>query len=345
MIYEVNPVLDRRWENFVATHPNSSIFHTPGWLLALHRTYGYEPVVYTTSPPQGELTNGLVFCRISSWITGRRLVSLPFSDHCDPLTGDGNSDSIVLEELRKEQRSQDWKYIEVRSRMGVLDQQSDEGSDSSFCFHTIDLTCDEQALFLKFHKNSVRKMIQRAERENLQYVTGSSNDLLEAFYKLYVRNRRRKHIPPQPFRWFKNLSKCLGPAMQVRVAFKGNRLAAGIVTFKFRKTLVYKYGTSDPQFNRLGGTPSLLWGAIREAKAMGLQELDLGRSDWDNRGLITFKNRLGGKQSVLSYWRYPNAAAQSGLLETFKRPAGWAMGHAPLPVLIAAGSLLYRHIG
>ena len=133
--------------------------------------------------------------------------------------------------------------------------------------------------------------------------------------------------------------------MQVRVAFKGNRLAAGIVTFKFRKTLVYKYGTSDPELNRLGGTPSLLWGAIREAKAMGLQELDLGRSDWDNRGLIAFKNRLGGKQSVLSYWRYPNAEAQSGLLETFKRPAGWAMGHAPLPVLIAAGNLLYRHIG
>ena len=33
----------------------------------------------------GELANGIVFCRVESRLTGRRLVSLPFSDHCDPL--------------------------------------------------------------------------------------------------------------------------------------------------------------------------------------------------------------------------------------------------------------------
>jgi CelD/BcsL family acetyltransferase involved in cellulose biosynthesis len=229
--------------------------------------------------------------------------------------------------------------------MGVLNLQSGMELNNSYCFHTIDLTCDEQALFLKLHKNSIRKMIERAEREKLRYVAGRSNDLLKAFYKIHVRNRSRLRIPPQPFRWFKNLSECLGSAMQVRLALQGNRLAAGIVTLKFRETLVYKYGSSDPQLNRLGGTPSLLWEAIRDAKAMGVHEFDLGRSDWDNPGLITFKDRLGGKQSVLSSWRYPNAGAQSGLLERLKRPAAWAMGHTPLPILIVAGSFLYRHIG
>jgi hypothetical protein len=27
----------------------------------------------------------LVFCRVRSWLTGRRSISLPFSDHCEPL--------------------------------------------------------------------------------------------------------------------------------------------------------------------------------------------------------------------------------------------------------------------
>jgi CelD/BcsL family acetyltransferase involved in cellulose biosynthesis len=345
MIYKTNPLRDQRWGAFVERHPHASIFHTSDWLEALRRTYGYEPVVYTTSPPQQELTNGLVFCCVASWLTGKRLVSLPFSDHCDPLTEDGNSDSIVFEELRKERGSQDWKYIEMRPRKGVLNQQSGMEPSKSYCFHIMDLRYDEKTLFSKFHKNSVRKMIERAERENLRYAAGCSSEILKAFYRLYVRNRRRQHIPPQPFRWFKSLSECLGPAMQVRVAFQGNRLAASIVTIRFKKTLVYKYGCSDPQLNRLGGTPWLLWETIREARAMGLHKFDLGRSDWNNPGLITFKDRLGGKQSVLTYWQYPKAAAQPGLLEMFRRPAGWAMGHAPLPVLTMAGRLLYRHIG
>ena len=64
-------------------HPAASVFHSPGWLSALRQTYGYEPFVVTTSPGP-TLENGLVVCRVKGW-TSRRLVSLPFSDHCDPL--------------------------------------------------------------------------------------------------------------------------------------------------------------------------------------------------------------------------------------------------------------------
>src|SRR2546430_5296635 len=85
ILYSLDPLEDPRWAEFVQRHPRASVFHTPGWLEALRRTYGYEPVVYTTSLPRAELTNGLVFCRVRSWLTGRRLVSLPFSDHCEPL--------------------------------------------------------------------------------------------------------------------------------------------------------------------------------------------------------------------------------------------------------------------
>ena len=84
-VYEIDPLCDPRWPEFLQNNPRASVFHTPGWLRALKRTYGYEPVVYTTTPATVELTNGWVFCRVFSWLTGRRLVSLPFSDHCEPL--------------------------------------------------------------------------------------------------------------------------------------------------------------------------------------------------------------------------------------------------------------------
>ena len=77
-VYRIDPLKDERWVRFVEEHPDASVFHTPAWLTALERTYGYEPVVFTTSPPDAELKNAIVFCRIESWLTGHRIVSLPF---------------------------------------------------------------------------------------------------------------------------------------------------------------------------------------------------------------------------------------------------------------------------
>src|SRR3954454_9332018 len=89
-VYEIDPLTDDRWPDLLERHSRASVFHTRSWLQTLRRTYNYEPVVYTTAAPETPLANGWVFCRIQSWLTGRRLVSLPFSDHCDSLV---NNDS------------------------------------------------------------------------------------------------------------------------------------------------------------------------------------------------------------------------------------------------------------
>lgn len=116
MVYCVDPLADRRWKNFVERHPHSSIFHTSGWLEALHRTYRYEPVVYTTSSLRSELTKGLVSCCVLSWISGKMLVSLPFSDHCNPLLENEIGGTSMVEELCREQASGDGWYVELRPR-------------------------------------------------------------------------------------------------------------------------------------------------------------------------------------------------------------------------------------
>ena len=345
MIYQLNPIHDRRWGTFVEGHPRSSVFHRPEWLEALRRTHGYEPVVYTTSAPHEELRNGLVFCVVSSWLTGKRLVSLPFSDHCDPLLDESDMAPAMLEELHKEQEKRGFRHIEFRPRNEFPGLQAGAEPSDSYCFHAIDLERDEKAIYSGFHKDCVQRKIRRADKEKLEYVEGRSTSLLKMFYSLFVETRQRQRVPPQPFRWFQNLADCLGPAMQVRVALHEGQVAASIVTLQHHRTLVYKYGCSDIGLNNLGGMPWLFWKAIRDAKDQGLTELDLGRSDWDNPGLIAFKDRLGGKQVPLKYYKYPHSVSHSSILGTLKRPAGWVLGHSPQPVLIAAGRVLYRHFG
>jgi Acetyltransferase (GNAT) domain len=72
-IYAIDPLRDPRWAEMVERHARASVFHTPGWLEALRRTYGYEPVVYTTSPPRADLTDGVVLCRVRSRITAEKI--------------------------------------------------------------------------------------------------------------------------------------------------------------------------------------------------------------------------------------------------------------------------------
>jgi hypothetical protein len=81
-LYTFNPLEDSRWHEFVERQPRSSVFHTTGSLEALRRTYGYTPLEIATSTPDSSLANGWLFCSVDSWLTGRRWVSLPFSDHC-----------------------------------------------------------------------------------------------------------------------------------------------------------------------------------------------------------------------------------------------------------------------
>ena len=81
----IDPLQDSRWQEFIARHPRASAFHTRNWLLALRNTYGHKPLAIVERSSTGNLQSAIVLCTVDSWITGRRLVSVPFADHCDPL--------------------------------------------------------------------------------------------------------------------------------------------------------------------------------------------------------------------------------------------------------------------
>src|SRR2546426_12003758 len=71
IFHEINPLADSRWGEFLHRHARASIFHTLAWLEALQRTYGYEPAVFTTSRPGGQLQGGVSFCSVKSGLSSR----------------------------------------------------------------------------------------------------------------------------------------------------------------------------------------------------------------------------------------------------------------------------------
>lgn len=339
-VHVIDPLAGTRWDEFVAQHPRATVFHSRGWLEALQRTYGYEPFVLTTTA-EGPLENGLVACRVRTWLA-RRLVSLPFSDHCDPLV-DGHDDlAALVAHLGDEVTSGRWRSVEVRPRSLAIDGLA-EGA--TYCLHTLDLARPAAQVFRGFHPSSTQRAIRRAEREGLRYEDGSSDTLLSRFYALLRLTRRRHGLPPQPMAWFRNLVAHVRDGLAIHLASKDGRPIAGLLTISFRKTMVYKYGGSDAAHHRLGGMPFLFWRAIQEAQAKGIETLDLGRSDLDQPGLITFKAHLGATRSPLTYYQTPSPAVGEHTGGSIARAARRAVGRLPDPVFDLAGRLIYRHLG
>ncbi len=300
----INPLEDSRWTRLVERHPSASVFHSLSWLRALGRTYGYEAIAYTTAEIKQELTNALLFFRVKSWLTGNRLVSLPFSDHCEPLVRGLQELQELLVGPQEELNHGIWKYVEIRPRTLAFSEGLEKEVEEYF-LHTLDLRPKLEAIYNGFHKDSIRRKIRRAEREGLTIESGNNEQLLAEFFRLHLITRRRHSLPPQPKDWFSNLLESFQDRAIIRLARKDNIPVAAVLTLEHNKSIVYKYGCSDVRFHNTGAMPFLFWDMIRDASHRGFEQIDLGRTAPDNAGLLTFKDRWGATRERLIYARYP----------------------------------------
>ena len=346
----IQPLEDPRWDSFLQAHPRASVFHSSAWLRALSRTYGYEPVAFTTTRDGQDLQNAMVFCRVESRLTGRRLVSLPFSDHCEPLLDTDDDLEVLAAAIEQECRREQWRYVELRPLAQLAIATELHHTAVPYTFHQLDLDPDLATLFQNCHKSSTQRKIRRAEREGLTYAEGSSVALLDQFYRLFVVTRKRHNLPPPPRHWFANLVDSFAGALKIRVAYRQGIPIAAMITLRHKDTLVYKYGCSDARFHNMGSMHLLYWKAIQDAKACGLRRFDLGRTDADQQGLITFKSRWGATQSVVTYSRYSLSAQAAHVFDLSaakwkSRVAKSLLSNLPLEALSVIGRVFYRHIG
>jgi hypothetical protein len=335
-----------------AHHPRASVFHSAGWAQALRDTYNYESFVFPDSGPALPATSGITLARVRSWLTGKRLISLPFSDHCTPLVSGPAELQSLLADLKPLLTKEEWNYIEIRpvdnSFDDVLQAAGFQRCDE-YLLHRLQLDAPADVLLHQFHKSSVQYRIRRAERLGLVCESGRSPKLVRDFFNLMAITRRRQFLPPQPYAWFENLVRCMGEhGIEIRVAYKDSRPVAALLNIKAFGHVCYKYSCSDLRFKSMNATCLLLWHSIQDACRDGFQLLDLGRSAIDNPGLIRFKSNWAGEPTRLTYWRLQSPARRErrprfGDLKVTGQHR--ILGILPQPILNRIGATLYKHIG
>ena len=95
----LDPTCDPHWDRLAASHPDFTVFHSSAWMRVLSKTYGHKPLVLCWSS-KGEPAAALPILEVASPLTGRRGVSLPFTDFCEPLFFGKCDPSIIFKDVR-----------------------------------------------------------------------------------------------------------------------------------------------------------------------------------------------------------------------------------------------------
>ena len=337
----LSPLEKPGWDKMVMTHRDASFFHSASWAGVLHDTYGHVPHYFCTTKDE-RLSAVLPMMEVNSPLTGRRGVSLPFTDESRFLS-DG---SITAEEVFQEAidfgRTRNWKCIECR---GIESLSKTASPSLSFFGHVLPLSDREDQMFARL-EGKVRTGVRKAERSNVQVTISQTMESVRAFYSLHCKTRRRHGLPPQSFSFFNNifqhvLSKDLG--FVVLGTYQDKPIVAAVF-FHLGDKAIYKFSASETAFNRLCGPTLIMWEAIKSYSARGFALLHFGRSSVANEGLRQFKLGFGTEEYRIDYFKYD--FRKNRFVTDRDKAFGWfntVFRLMPIPVSRIMGILSYRH--
>jgi len=337
----VNPLDRADWNEDVLSGGGGTFFHTREWAEVLAETYGYKPV-YLAFHEGREQVDLLPLMEVKSLLTGCRGVSLPFTDYCGSLSGDGRLISAAMPLIVEQARQSGWKYVELRC--GDL---PDIQPSTFFYRHTLDLTGGEDAIFARF-KSNTRRNVKKGLRHDVEIESASTLDAVKTYYGLHSLTRKRHGLPPQPLSFFTKIydhviSKKMGFVVLAR---HEGRYVAGAVFFRFGDKGLYKFGASDLACQGIRPNNLVMWHAIQRLASEGCKELCFGRTEEENQGLRQFKRGWGTEERIVNYYKYDLASdAFVAEASSVKKIHHLLFGKMPVPVLKVLGSILYKHMG
>jgi CelD/BcsL family acetyltransferase involved in cellulose biosynthesis len=296
----IDPRSDLLWQRLLGRHA-SSVFHSPEWMQVLTETYGWPISAYLLLDAAGEPMAGIPFCRVND-VVGERIVSLPFSDHCDPLVADtdqwihlsasliGERCPIVMRCLhnslpRRDERltlvkQTKWHGLELQPPLGCLWDGLDE---------------------------STRRAIRKARRDGVVVRPAESTTELRAFFDLHLGIRKHKyHLLAQPYCFFQNIWRhfIAGGRGALLIAIYNREIIGGIFFLEWKGVLYYKFNASNPTHLAHRPNDLLVWEGIQYGKAKDYTYLDFGLSDWDQEGLVRYKRKFATDEKAIAFLRY-----------------------------------------
>jgi CelD/BcsL family acetyltransferase involved in cellulose biosynthesis len=214
--------------------------------------------------------------------------------------------------------------------------------------HVLPLTSDVDGVFSTFSRSQVQRNIKKSRRSHLILRRARSrSEIVDGYYNLHLRTRRRLGVPTQPRRFFDHLwTSVLEPGLGfVLFAVDGDDPVAGAVFLTGGSTVVYKYGASEPSSWSLRPNHLIFSSAIRWSCERGFRNFDFGRTDLADEGLRAFKAGWGTTEEQLVYTRFGPCVRSPSTEHVLMSAARAVIRRSPPALSRLAGGLFYRYAG
>jgi len=334
------------------------VYHTSAWCRLVSSAGGYRP--FCLLAKDGEQVQGVLpLLFVKSRLTGNRMVSLPFSDVCFPLSDTADISSLLIQKALELSQQNHSSYFELRGSAGLnsgrgMDDNSkfmeDLGFSATHHFNNyiIPLGEDPETIIKTFYRGQ-RQQIRRSYRLGVTARIGQGQKDLDEFYRLYLLNRRRFGIPPQPRNFFTTMLDRLkdNPRSILYIAEYEGQTAAAIIVLRYNGICYGKYGAADTTMRKLFPQHALMWKIIEDAIQDGETIFDFGRTATDNENLNLFKSRWGTRSEKLLYYFHPPKVGLSVVeSDSLKyRLFTGTVRRLPLSLHEYLGSRIFKHFG
>ncbi len=296
----LDPTTFPGWDERILCARNYSFFHSSAWTRVLCESYGYRPSFLALSRG-GEFSLVIPMLEVESFLTGKRGVSLPFSDCCEPIRFQRSTGFLKLVGVARQRAEKSgWKHLDFR---GGGDFPFRVPVHSRYVCHRLELA-EEKELLSGLHENTVRNL-KRARKSGVSTGVFNSIEAMRQYYGLHCITRKRQGAPPQPFTFFQKIYEhiCSKGKGRIILAHLDGKAVAGGIFFHFGRKAMYKYGASDRSLGGPGANAAIMWEAIRLYASEGYSRFCFGRTDPENLGLRRFKLGFGCEESLLDYHR------------------------------------------
>lgn len=287
---------EAEWQGFVASKPHANMYQDAKWCALIKANFGHKPCYITCRKPNGELCGVFPTVHLNSKLFGTFLVSMPYFNYGGPLTEYPDVAQKMMEyatdmgvklgcthlESRETQRREPWLCKQHKVTMILPLPESDAELDKQL-------------------GTKVRAQVNRAAREDLEFITGGT-ELLSEFYKVFSHNMRDLGTPVYSKKFFRSILDSFSEQASLAVVRHKGRPVAGGFLLGYNDKLEIPWASSLRSANPLGANMFMYRQILRTAIEQKYEFFDFGRSSKD-ASTYKYKKQWGAMEHPL-YWHY-----------------------------------------
>lgn len=338
-----NEALQEEWDNLAFS--KGTIFHTTAFRQVLLKTFGYECAYQAIIDEKGCIQALLPL--VASCNLGLRKVgvALPFINYLDVCASGEEARQFAFASIPAIKDRLELGYVELRLKEQELEHPGWTSHLEHYTF-VLSLSGEEEQVLAQSSASN-RNHVRKVYRNNWFHVS-FAQEHLDAFYRVYVKRMKQLGSPAPSIRFFKQFFVCMPEHTFLLTVLDAqtNRVAGGmlLIASPSNGTLYYPYGANLVEYNGKYLNNFMYWEAAKLGMRLGLQQLDLGRSQAGS-GTYRYKEHWGAQARQLRYLFYAPNCEKTGpadrdklsfYIELWKKMPQW--------ITDAAGKRLIRYL-